>query len=133
MFPARRARYCPGMEDMEMDPGLDRHVWESEWAQIRELLDDDPQEGLGAADDLIERMLVERGFPEDTVGREGVDVEITAELEEARRVTEAHDAGEEVGAADTIAAASAYQRLFDALMARGPVQAPLQSDGDVEI
>ena len=118
------------MDDLGMDAGLDRHDWETEWADIEDLLEDDPGEGLPAADELIERMMVESGFPTDTVAEEGVDPEITATLAEARRVTAAYDAGEDVSAADTIAAAAAYRDLYTTFLARGPVTAPVE--GDVE-
>ncbi len=104
-----------------MDAGLDRHLWESEWASIEPLLDDEPGEALSTADDLVERMLVERGFPDDEVARDGLDPELTADLEEARRITDLHDAGEDVSVADSIAAAAAYKRVYEGLLTLGPV------------
>jgi hypothetical protein len=119
------------MEDNDMDAGLDRHLWESEWASIEPLLEDDPGEALSTADDLVERMLAERGFPSDTVAGEGLDPDLAADLEEARRITEAHDAGEDVSAADTIAAARAYKGVYEGLLALGPVGDVAEGQGDV--
>jgi hypothetical protein len=47
-----------------VEPGLDRHEWESEWAQLEPLVVDSPVEALGDLDDLVRRMLVEAGYPE---------------------------------------------------------------------
>jgi hypothetical protein len=122
------------MEDNGMDAGLDRHLWESEWASIEPLLDDEPGEALSTADDLVERMLVERGFPDDEVAREGLDPELTADLEEARRITDQHDAGEDVSVGDSIAAAAAYKRVYEGLLTLGPVgdlaDDEVDTDGD---
>src|SRR3712207_1903371 len=98
-------------DDLDMDAGLDRHVWESEWASIEPMLDDEPGEALPTADDLVSRMLEERGFPDDAVGAEGLDPELAADLEEARRVMEAHEAGEDLSAAEVIGAGAAYKRI----------------------
>ncbi len=115
-------------DDLDMDAGLDRHVWESEWASIEPMLDEDPAEALTTADDLVTRMLDERGFPDDAVGAEGLDPELSADLEEARRVMQAHEDGEDLSAAEVIAAGSAYKRVFEGLLALGPV-GPL-ADGE---
>ncbi len=117
-----------------MDAGLDRHLWESEWASIEPLLDDEPGEALSTADDMVERMLVERGFPDDEVARAGLDPELTADLEEARRITDLHDSGEDVSVGDSIAAAAAYKRVYEGLLALGPVgdlaDDEVDTDGD---
>jgi hypothetical protein len=47
---------------MTIEPGLDRHEWETEFAQIEEGMHDAPREALPELADLVERMLVERGF-----------------------------------------------------------------------
>jgi hypothetical protein len=47
---------------MTLDPGLDRHEWATEFAQIEEGMHDDPFDALPALAELVERMLRERGF-----------------------------------------------------------------------
>jgi hypothetical protein len=47
---------------MTLEPGLDRHEWETEFAQLEEGMRDDPFDALPALVELVERMLVERGF-----------------------------------------------------------------------
>ena len=43
-------------------PGLDRHEWESELATLEPQLEDDPASALPGLADLVERMLLERGY-----------------------------------------------------------------------
>lgn len=50
---------------MTLDPGLDRHEWETEFAQLEEDLHESPREALPELADLVERMLVERGYDLD--------------------------------------------------------------------
>jgi len=51
------------------EPGLSRHEWESEWVSLEEQLEDSPVDVLPELDDLVERMLNERGYAiDDPVG-----------------------------------------------------------------
>jgi hypothetical protein len=45
-----------------LDPGLDRHEWETEFAQLEPELHDAPLETLPELAALVERMLRERGY-----------------------------------------------------------------------
>src|SRR5687768_1838563 len=56
-----------GKESGMHEPGLDRHEWETEWAELEPLLNDSPAEVLPAIDDFIAGMLAEVGYPIDTV------------------------------------------------------------------
>jgi hypothetical protein len=47
---------------MTFEPGLDRHEWSTEFAQIEEDMRDDPFDALPALTELVERMLVQRGY-----------------------------------------------------------------------
>jgi hypothetical protein len=47
---------------MTLDPGLDRHEWTTEFAQVEEDMRDDPFDALPTLSELVERMLRERGF-----------------------------------------------------------------------
>jgi hypothetical protein len=71
-----------------IEPGLDRHEWESEWQALEEQLADAPASALTDIDDLVERMLLERGYAiDDPVAREGDDREVVAEFLAAREIT----------------------------------------------
>jgi hypothetical protein len=47
---------------MTFEPGLDRHEWATEFAQIEEDMHDDPFDALPVLTELVERMLTERGY-----------------------------------------------------------------------
>lgn len=47
---------------MTLEPGLDRHEWATEFAQIEEGMHDDPYDALPTLTELVQRMLVERGY-----------------------------------------------------------------------
>jgi uncharacterized protein DUF2795 len=85
--PARPAR---GRRPMTSEPGLDRHEWTTEFAQLEEDMRDDPFGALPALTELVERMLRERGYElqseldEDGIVREFADAkEIAAQREQA--------------------------------------------------
>jgi hypothetical protein len=101
-----------------IEPGLDRHEWESEWQALEEQLADAPADALPDVDGLIERMLVERGYAiDDPVAREGEDREVVAEFQAAREITRLVEAGsEEVSPGDVGAAVNGYRAIFDYLI-----------------
>jgi hypothetical protein len=102
-----------------IEPGLDRHEWESEWQALEEQLADSPAEALSDVDDLIERMLVERGYSlNDPVAQEGDDREIVAEFLAAREITRLIEGrSEDVSPGDVAAAVNGYRAIFDYLIA----------------
>jgi hypothetical protein len=72
---------------MTLEPGLDRHEWTTEFAQIEEDMRDDPFDALPVLTELVARMLIERGFelsPErdDAVVREFLDAKAIADQRE---------------------------------------------------
>jgi hypothetical protein len=101
-----------------IEPGLDRHEWESEWQALEEQLADAPADALPDVDDLVERMLVERGYAiDDPVAREGEDREVVAEFQAAREITRLVEAGsEEVSPGDVGAAVNGYRAIFEYLI-----------------
>ena len=103
---------------MSAEPGLDRHEWESEWASLEEELEDSPAETLPLVDDLVARMLDERGFAvDDPVADDGDDPEILAEFRAAREVTRRLDSGEDVGPGDIAASVNGYRAVYEFLLA----------------
>jgi hypothetical protein len=77
---------------------------------------------LPELDRLIERMLVEEGYPIDdaeTVTDEGIDPEVLASFRAAREITERADRGEDVGPGDVGEAVRLYRELYEHLVARG--------------
>jgi hypothetical protein len=102
-----------------IEPGLDRHEWESEWQTLEEQLADAPAEALTDVDDLVERMLVERGYSlTDPVAQEGDNREIVAEFLAAREIARLVEEGsEDVSPGDVASAVNGYRAIFDYLIA----------------
>ena len=105
------------------DPGLDRHEWETEWQALEPLVADSPGEALPELGDLIERMMVARGYPVTDDAREATEAtepEVVAEFLEARRITRLADEGATVDPGDVGAAVTAYRNLYEYLLEHGP-------------
>src|SRR2546421_12264455 len=100
-----------------LEPGLDRHEWESEWAALEESLQDEPAESLPELDDLVAQMLVARGYElDDPVAREGDEREIVVEFLAAREVADAVRRGADVAPGDVADAVNAYRELYEFLL-----------------
>jgi hypothetical protein len=103
------------------EPGLDREYWETEWAELEPDLEDSPAEALNELDDLVARMMVEVGYPLDTVDRvddEGIDPEVVISFEAARQVTWQVDRGDDVDPGDIAQAINDYRELYQHLLNR---------------
>ncbi len=108
------------------DPGLDRHQWETEWRALEPLVVDSPGEALPELDDLVGRMLAERGYPveeEETepaspVEEEGVDPEVMAGFRVAREITRQMEQGGDVDPSEVGQAVGLYRELYEHLLAR---------------
>jgi hypothetical protein len=108
------------------EPGLDRHEWETEWQALEPLVVDAPAEALPELDDLVGRMLAERGYPveeEETepaspIEEEGVDPEVIAGFRVAREITRQVERGEDVDPGDVGQAVGLYRELYEHLLGR---------------
>lgn len=105
------------------DPGLDRHVWETEWQALEPLVVDSPNEALPELDDLVGRMLLEEGYPLEEgelerAAEEGIDPDVLASFLAAREVARRVDRGEEVDPGDVGQAVGLYRALYDHLITR---------------
>jgi len=100
-----------------LDPGLDKHLWESWWQQFEEDVQTSPGEALSELDGLILQMLEARGYAiEDPVVREGDDRDIVAEYFAAHAVTELLEQGTDVSEEDIADAIEGYRALHDYLI-----------------
>ncbi|HEX5246091.1 MAG TPA: hypothetical protein VFW41_03060 [Gaiellaceae bacterium] len=103
-----------------MEPGLDRHEWESEMSAIEEQLAENPEESLPELDELVARMLVESGYDlDDPVALEGDDREVVSEFLAAREIKQAveHDV-EDVSPGDVAAAINGYRAVYEHVVSR---------------
>jgi hypothetical protein len=100
-----------------LEPGLDKHEWESQWQQFEEDLESSPAEALSEVDRLIYEMLESRGYAiDDPVAREGDDREIVVEFLAAREITRQVEQDEEVDPGDIAAAVEGYRSLYEYLI-----------------
>jgi hypothetical protein len=105
------------METM-LEPGLDRHEWESEWASLEEQLEDSPADVLPELDDLVARMLDARGYAiSDSVAREGDDRDVIADFLAAREITRLlADGSDDISPGDVGAAVNGYRSVYEFLL-----------------
>jgi hypothetical protein len=104
-----------------VEPGLDRHAWESEWQQLEPLVVDSPVEALGDLDDLVRRMLVEAGYLVDTADAgddEDVDPEVLASYRAAHEVRLIVDRGEDFDPGDVGQAIGLYREIYEHVLNR---------------
>ena len=101
-----------------LEPGLDRHEWESRWASLEEDLEDSPRDVLPELDQLVEQMLGERGYAiDDPVVREGDDRDVVADFLAAREITRllAGDA-DAISSGDVALAVNNYREVYGYLL-----------------
>ena len=106
----------PGDTAVVVEPGLDRHDWESEWQQLEPLVRDSPAEALPELHDLIVRMLREREIlDDDLVATEGADPELLAEYVAGKEVVDRLERGEDVDPGDIASVVGGYRSLYEFL------------------
>jgi len=77
-----------------LEPGLDRHPWQSWWEQFEEDVQTSPADALSELDGLILQMLEARGYAiEDPVAVEGDDRDVIADYQAAQEITQAFEQG----------------------------------------
>jgi hypothetical protein len=103
------------MTSSQWEPGLDRHEWESQYQQLEDELETAPREALPELRDLIEQMLVERGYDlTDPVARQGEEREVVSEFQAASDTARRVEAGDDdVGHGDVGAAINGLRAIFD--------------------
>jgi L-arabinose isomerase len=104
-------------EEAMLEPGLDRHLWQSWWEQFDEDVQTSPAEALSELDGLILQMLEARGYAlRDPVVAEGDDRDIAAEYGAAHEITQAVEAGKNVEKEDVDRAIANYRDLYEYLI-----------------
>ncbi len=100
-----------------LEPGLDKHLWESWWQQFDDDVQTSPGEALPELDRLIAQMLETRGYAiHDPVMREGDDREVVADFLAAHEIAGAVDQGKEVDPEDIETAIENYRELYEFLI-----------------
>jgi hypothetical protein len=104
-----------------VEPGFDLHEWETEWAGLEESMADDPVGSLSEVNDLVTRMLEERGFPvhDPVAGAEGEEDEIMSAYRAAAEVTRLVDQDAEgISLGDVAAALENYRLVYESVIAQ---------------
>lgn len=98
---------------MSIEPGLDRHGWESRMESLEEDLRDDPESALPVIADLVEEMLIESGYDvNDATVREGEEREVVAEYLAGRETADRVERSEDVDPGDVGAAVTGLLQLY---------------------
>ena len=100
-----------------LEPGLDKHLWESWWEQFDEDVQTSPAEALSELDGLIAQMLEARGYAiDDPVASEGDDRDVIADFLGAREITRAVEKDNEIDPEDVETAIENYRELYEFLI-----------------
>jgi hypothetical protein len=101
-----------------VEPGLDRHEWESRWESLAEDLADSPRDVLPELDLLVAQMLQERGFAiDDPVAREGDGREVIDDFFSGRETTRLlADNPDAVSPGDIAAAVNSYRSVYEFIL-----------------
>ena len=108
----------------ELEPGFDRHEWESEYEALEDELRTEPAEALPELLDLVERMLEAHGFHIDgDVAEDAPEVE--AAVGRARELVRRIDAAEPVENDDAFQAAAELRSVYRSLLSEPAAQGEL--------
>ena len=100
-----------------LEPGLDKHLWESWWQQFDEDVQTSPAEALPELDGLIAQMLEARGYAiDDPVVVEGDDRDVVADFLAAREITRAVEQDKEIEPEDIETAIENYREVYEFLI-----------------
>ncbi len=102
-----------------VEPGLDAHEWQTEWAQLEEDMASAPVEALPEVHELVGRMLRERHVPLDEIDAPpGEEDELVSAYRAAAEVTQLveRDAAR-VSLGDVAAALENYRLVYETLIA----------------
>jgi hypothetical protein len=102
-----------------VEPGLDLHEWETQWAQLEEAMAESPVEALPEVRDLVARMLRERRVPLDEIAQPpGEEDELVSAYRAAAEVTELVERDDrDVSLGDVAAALENYRLVYETLIA----------------
>ena len=99
------------------EPGLDRHEWETQYDALEPELAAAPSQALPELADLVERILVARGFQLNEPTRiEGTERDVVFEYLAGRAVSDRVERGEDVDPGDIGAAVIGLQGVYSYLV-----------------
>jgi hypothetical protein len=103
------------------EPGVDEHMWISEWEQLSPFLEESPVEAIPEVHRLITEMMEARGFElDEPEGEELNEPEITRAYIAAREVKDEIESGDSFDPGDVPGAVESYRELYQELLDYGP-------------
>ena len=100
------------------EPGLDRHEWATEFESLEPQLQESPSGALPDLAELVERMLIARGYNlEEPVTKEGDDPDVVKEYLAAREVADRCEAGDGADPGDIAQAIEGLRSIYAYLLA----------------
>jgi hypothetical protein len=123
-----RASVLPGFDNglrrnrqSMQEPGVDEHIWISEWEQLSPLLEESPVEAIPEVHRLITEMMEARGFElDEPEGEDLKEPEITRAYIAAREVKDEIESGDSFDLGDIPGAVESYRELYQELLDYGP-------------
>jgi hypothetical protein len=103
-----------------VDPGIDRHVFASEWETLWEEARIDPRETLPELADLVRRLMLRHGYAieQDDAATSGEEREIVATYAAAREVADSVREGATVDAGDASQVIGDLRDIYESLIER---------------
>jgi hypothetical protein len=103
------------------EPGVDEHIWVSEWEQLSPFLEESPVEAIPEVHRLITEIMEARGFElEETEGEDLKEPEITRAYIAAREIRDEIESGDSFDLGNVPVAVEAYRELYRELLDYGP-------------
>jgi hypothetical protein len=103
------------------EPGIDEHIWISEWEQLSPFLEESPIEAIPEVHRLITEMMEARGVElDEPEGAELTAPEITRAYIAAREIKDEIESDGSFDLGDVPIAVEAYRELYQELLDYGP-------------
>jgi hypothetical protein len=104
---------------MMREPGIDRHEWQTEWEALEDDLHSAPLEALPELHDLVERMLLARGFALHEDPDDGAfEADLLRSFRGGHEVAVQVERGDDVDPGDVGEAIHAFTEIYEQLIDR---------------
>ena len=100
-----------------VEPGLDRHEWETRWEELEPLVEESPLEALPELDRLVAELLEARGYaPNDPVASQGDEPEILVNFRSARELTRLWESDADISPGEVAQAIEDYRNVYESVI-----------------